>query len=70
MTTTTTTTNAFSTAFAARATAFSLAAIVSLALLGGMGRIADRQVSDVVMAQAATAATQVVVVTGHRHAKA
>jgi hypothetical protein len=62
-----TTTHAFSTAFATRVTAFSLAALVSLALLGGMGRIADRQVSDVVMAQAATAAaTQVVVVTGHR----
>lgn len=62
--------NTFTTAFAARATAFSLAALVSLALLGGMGRIADRQVSDVVMAQAATSATQVVVITGHRLNKA
>lgn len=61
---------AFTTAFAARATAFSLATLVSLAVLGGMGRIADRQVSDVVMAQAATAATQVVVVTGQRLPKA
>jgi hypothetical protein len=52
--------------FAARTAALSLAAIVSLALLSGMGHIADRQVSDVVMAQASTAATQVVVVTGHR----
>jgi hypothetical protein len=63
----------FSTPFAARATALSLAAIVSLSLLGGMGHIANSQVSDVVMAQAAatvTPATQVVVVTGHRLTKA
>ena len=60
----------FTTAFAARATALSLAALVSLAVLGGMGHIADRQVGDQVMAQAATAATQVVVVTGQRLPKA
>lgn len=59
-----------STAFAARATALSLAAIVSLSLLGSMGHIANSQVSDVVMAQAATGATQVVVVTGHHLPKA
>ena len=63
----------FSTAFAARATALSLAAIVSLSLLGGMGHIANSQVSDVVMAQATatdTIATQVVVVTGRHLTKA
>jgi len=60
----------FSTAFAARATALSLATIVSLSLLGSMGHIANQQVSDVVMAQAATSATQVVVVTGHHLPKA
>lgn len=63
----------FSAAFATRATALSLAAIVSLSLLGGMGHIANSQVSDVVMAQAAAtdaAATQVVVVTGHHLPKA
>jgi len=60
----------FSTAFAARATAISLAAIVSLSLLGSMGHIADHQVSDVVMAQSAGTATQVVVVTGHHLPKA
>lgn len=61
---------AFTTAFAARATAFSLATLISLAVLGSVGRIADHQVGDVVMAQAAPAATQLVVVTGHRLPKA
>jgi hypothetical protein len=69
-----TTFSTFSAAFAVRATALSLAAVVSLSLLGGMGLIANNQASDVVMAQAAaasdTTATQVVVVTGHRLSKA
>jgi hypothetical protein len=64
----------FSTAFVARAAALSLAAVVSFALLDGIDHIANQQVSDVVMAQSAApagaAATQVVVVTGHRLPKA
>lgn len=60
----------FSAAFATRAAAFSLAAIISLSLLGSMAHIANQQFSDVVMAQAHTAATQIAVVNGHPLPKA
>ena len=61
----TTARNEFSTS-RARAAAFGLAAVVTLVLLAGMGRIADRQLDDVLLAQARSLPTQVVVVTGQR----
>jgi hypothetical protein len=49
-----------------RATAFGMALVVTLAVLAGLGGIADQQVDAALLAQARTSATQVVVITGHR----
>jgi hypothetical protein len=49
-----------------RITSLALSAVMTLALLASMGRIADRQVDDALLVQAGAASSQVVVVKGQR----
>lgn len=58
------------TSAAQRASAFGLAAVVTLSVLFSLDRTADHHYDDALLAQADSAPTQVVVVTGQRPARA
>ena len=62
----TTTTQFAASSATLRATAFGLAALVSLALLGGMGSLANQQHDAAQLAAAPSIPTQVVVISAKR----
>jgi hypothetical protein len=61
-----TTTRYTASSFTFRAAALGLAGLVSLALLGAVGQVADHQHDSALLAQSSSTPTQVVVVIGKR----
>ncbi|MEK8045506.1 hypothetical protein [Ideonella margarita] len=67
----TTARTAFDTAnTAVRSTAAALALVVTMGLMGGLNAVADQQYDHVLAARSAQGPTQMVLITGHRPARA